>query len=209
MVLTERDKVIISTIAKFRFLLGKQIRLLCGFNGQRSTDRRLSKLLENEFVERKRILYGLAGLYTITEKARKQFFIELSNSKIRIEQIEHDIFVVNTAIYFLRKESLTLEDIKTEKELKHLKGFAIREHEPDFVFSKSNETNCVEIETSLKAKSRLLKNLKDNFQKYDTQFWIIPDEQQKIFDIVHKSTKQFPNIEIIKLSEIEQFISKL
>lgn len=209
MIITERDKLIIYTIAKFRFLQSRHIKLLCGFGGQRATDRRLKKLIENNFVDRKRILYGTAGIYTITKKARKQFHIDLSNSKIRVEQIQHDINVVDTAIYFMKKYSLTLDDIKTEKELQHERGFGTRVHQPDFVFLKDKETHCVEIEMSLKAKKRLEQILKNNFLNYDVQFWIIPDEQQKIIEFVANSVNQFPNIEIVLLSTIQEYISSL
>lgn len=209
MIITERDKLIIYTIAKFRFLQGRHIKLLCNFCGQRATDRRLRKLIENNFVERKKILYGIAGIYTITEKARKQFHVDLSNSKIRVEQIQHDINVVDTAIYFMKKCSLTLNDIKTEKELQHTRGFGTRVHQPDFVFTKDNEKICVEIEMSLKAKKRLEQILTNNFLNYDVQYWIIPDEQQKIIEFVANSVNQFPNIEIVLLSTIQEYISSL
>lgn len=41
--LNERDLNILNEITKWRFMLGRQIKILCGFQGQRACDRRLKK----------------------------------------------------------------------------------------------------------------------------------------------------------------------
>ena len=201
MIITSRDNSIVNTVAKFKIIQGRQIKALCGFAGTRACDRRLKALTDNGFLNRQRVIYGVAGLYTITPKAVKEFGIELPISVIRLDQVRHDIAVVDTVTYYTQN-GISLNDITTEKELRHKQGFGNREHMPDFVFPLDGKSVCVEVELSLKAKDRLVKNLKANYLKYDTQIWVIPEEGKKIREIVSSSVNQFPNIEMLSLSQI-------
>ena len=77
-ILNERDIKIINEIQHWRFLLSRQIKVLGGFNGQRACDRRIKKLIEAGYIERKYIIHGIPRLYFITQKA-----VKLLNSYIR------------------------------------------------------------------------------------------------------------------------------
>ena len=203
MILQSRDKEIINTVARFRLMLGRQIKVLCGFSGERACDRRLKILINEGYLIRERLIYGVAGIYTVTAKARKDFDLHLTVSKIRLDQIKHDISVVDTAIYLINTEKITLSDIKTEKELRHEQGFSkIRGHEPDFIYKKDGEINCVEVELSLKAKDKFIKNIKSNYLSYNLQKWAIPKDKLKIREILSDVYNQYPNIEIIDLENI-------
>lgn len=68
---------------------------------------------------------------------------------------------------------------------------------------KDNETICVEIELSRKAKSRFEEIIKTNFMKYDRQIWIVPDSKCKIANILKANKAKYPNIEIKEIKEIE------
>ena len=91
------------------------------------------------------------------------------NRKIRIEQLVHDIAVLDTAIFFNKRYGIDLETVKTEIELHRQDGFGVRKHRPDFVFTKDDKSICVEVELTLKARDRFERNMKDNFLKYDLQ----------------------------------------
>jgi hypothetical protein len=45
-------------------------------------------------LERKRVLYGIAGIYSLTSKAKGIARLPMRNEKIRVEQIPHDIAVL-------------------------------------------------------------------------------------------------------------------
>jgi hypothetical protein len=57
-------------------------------------------LIENGYIDRKHILYGVPSLYTTTHKGRQLIGISGKSDKIKVEQITHDIAVVDTVIYF-------------------------------------------------------------------------------------------------------------
>ncbi len=116
--------------------------------------------------------------------------------------------VLDTAIYFMHKESLLLNDITTEKQLHQLDGFGMRKHRPDFIYTKNNATNCVEVEMTPKSKTRILNIIKDNFIDYDTQFWIVPESQSVIYNTIKNSQKFYTNIKIIHLTEITEHLQK-
>ena len=97
--LTNRDKIIIQEIDKWRVCLGKHIRWLADFSGQRACDRRLHKLIELGLIERKRVIYGLPGVYRNTYRAKAIIPGIHPPDKIRMDQLAHDIAVIDTAIY--------------------------------------------------------------------------------------------------------------
>ena len=188
--IVERDKKIMREIDRWRVCLGRHIRELAGFSGQRACDRRLRKLIEAGYIERKHILYGVPAIYSVTKMGKKLAGIEPSNSKLKIEQIGHDITVLDTAIYLHKGIGILFEDITTEKELHSQDGFGIRKHRPDFIYGKDNETIFEEI-------------IKTNFMKYDRQIWIVPDSKCKIANILKANKAKYPNIEIKEIKEIE------
>ena len=208
MVLTERDKFIMNCLTKFSFLLGRHIRMLF-FDGTRACDRRLKILCENQYIKREKILYGVPYLYSLAPRGQQAVHAPVKSHKIRVEQIHHDITVVDTIIYIMDKFSILLSDITTEKQLHSQDGFGMRKHRPDFIFLKDNRTVAIEIELSLKAKPRLEKNIEDNFLKYDSQIWIVPDNQLKIIQILKSNMKKYSDIRIISLEEVQTYVKHI
>ena len=202
----ERDKEVIREIDRWRVVQGKHIKELVAFDGQRACDRRLRKLIDAGYIKREKILYGVAGIYRNTNKAKKIMAEGLSgvNRKIRIEQIMHDIAVVDTAIYFNKKYGIKYNEITTEVELHRSDGFGVRKHRPDFVFQKDGKIICVEIELNLKAKNRFENNIKNNFENYDKQIWVVPSRKDKIAKILQQNSATYPDIEMIELTEIKK-----
>lgn len=204
----ERDMLILREVERWRVCGSRHIKFLAGFTGQRATDRRLKILIEAEYLERKKYLYGVPSIYFVTPKGKKLIQSNVRPEKVKIEQIVHDMTVLDTAIYFMHKESLLLNDITTEKQLHQLDGFGIRKHRPDFIYTKNNETNCVEVEMTPKSKTRILNIIKDNFIDYDTQFWIVPESQSVIYNTIKNSQKFYNNVKIIHLTEITEHLQK-
>lgn len=204
----ERDMLILREVERWRVCGSRHIKFLAGFTGQRATDRRLKILIEAEYLERKKYLYGVPSIYFVTPKGKKLIQSNVRPEKVKIEQIVHDMIVLDTAIYFMHKESLLLNDITTEKQLHQLDGFGMRKHRPDFIYTKNNETNCVEVEMTPKSKTRILNIIKDNFIDYDTQFWIVPESQSVIYNTIKNSQKFYANVKIIHLTEITEHLQK-
>ena len=202
----DRDYEIIREIDRWRVCTGKIIAALTGFNGLRACDRRLSKLCEAGYLERKKVLYGVEGIYTITHKGKLLAGLPERPESIRVEQKPHDIAVVETAIYFHKVKGIPLSDIKTEKQLHQQDGFGVRKHRPDFIYTSAGETTAVEVEWSLKAKARLEANILANFRIYDYQLWVVPDLQSRIAQILQEQKKQFQSILLIELKEVKDYV---
>lgn len=206
---TERDELILREVDRWRACGSKHVRFLAGFSGQRATDRRLKILIEAGYLERRKYLYGLPSIYFLTAKGKSLIHVGTGAEKVKIEQIVHDRTVLDTAIYFIHKENLSLQDITTEKQLHQLDGFGIRKHRPDFIFTKDELTYCVEVELTLKAKNRLLNIIKDNFMEYDVQIWVVPDSQKAILQVLKESKKLYDNIQARSLQKIKDYIQKI
>ena len=207
--LTERDELILREVDRWRACGSKHIRWLANFSGQRATDRRLKILMEAGYLERKKFLYGVPSIYFLTSKGKSLIQVGTGTEKVKIEQIVHDRTVLDTAIYFMQKEDLSLNDITTEKQLHQSACFGIRSHSAYFIFTKDEHTNCVEVELTKKANNRLLNIIKDNFMEYDTQIWVVPDYQTAILNVLNNSQRYYTNIQICSLQKITDFMNQL
>ena len=206
--LTDRDFTTMKEIERWSVVLARHIRYLANFSSQRTTDRRLKILIENNFVERKKYLYGIPSLYFLTSIGKRMINASNYKDNVKLEQIQHDIYVVDTVLYFIKKYNLQLTDILSEKQMHQMDGFAVRKHRPDFVFKKGDKLHCVEVELTQKAKTRLEKNIKDNYMNYESQKWIVPSEQIKIRHYLEENAAKY-EIEIINLKEVEEFVRSL
>ena len=206
--LTDRDFLILNCLAKFNFMLGRHIKKLF-FDGTRACDRRLKLLCENEYMKHQKILYGIPSLYALTHKGKKTVNASLAENKIRVEQIPHDIAVIDTVIYILNEYGIALSNVTTEKQLHQLDGFGVRKHHPDFIFENNNQTVVVEIELTLKAKARLEKNITANFMNYDYQIWIVPNNQLKILKILGEHKQKYIDMKIISLEEVQNYVRSI
>ena len=203
MVITERDKMIIKEVSRWRVMLGRQLKILGGFTGTRATDIRLKKLIDNCYLERKKYIYGIAGIYKITPLSKRLFNLDSYINKVRIEQLEHDIAVVDTYLYFKEKLGIISSDVKSEKELRSEQGFTTRGHVPDFVINHQGKKYAVEVELTLKSKERFHKNVKDNYINYDRQIWIVEKEELRIIKLLEYFQSSYNNIEIIFLESLK------
>ena len=201
--LVDRDYRIFKEIERWRVVLGRHIAELAGFTGLRACDQRLSKLIKAGYIERKKILYGVPSIYSLTNKAKILASLPARAEKIRVEQIPHDIAVLDTAIYFCKVKSVSYGDMTTEKQLHSMDGFGVRKHRPDFIIKRDGKSYCVEVELSLKAKTRLEGIIQDNFMKYDFQIWVVPDKACKIYQILKDNQSQYTNIHILELQEVQ------
>ena len=208
MKLVERDYRVFGELYRWRFLLGRQVRFLAGFSSSRTTDRRLKILRENGYIDRQKLLYGVSSLYTLSHKGRAFTGVNTKAEKIRLEQIFHNISVVDSVIYFYKQDIASLEQIVSEKQLHSMSGFSNRKHMPDFLI-RADEVRCVEVELTLKAKSRLQKNIEDNFSEYDEQIWIVPQSELAIREVLKDSMTLYPNIAILDLEEVTSYVRGL
>ena len=203
MELRDRDFKVFREIERWRFCLGRHIQYLAGFPSQRTCDRRLRLLLSDGLLHRYKVLYGVPSVYQLTRKSKALIFANQRQEKIGLEQIMHDIAVLDIAICFMRGLDLHPTEITTEKQLHQADGFGERVHQPDFVFTMDGKTYCVEVELSLKSKARLERNIKSNFLKYDVQVWVVDDNGVKLSRMLEEYRKSYPNIKITSLEEIK------
>lgn len=201
--LVDRDYLILEEIDRWRIVTGKHLCNLTGFTGQRACDRRLHKLIEAEYIGRKKLLYGYPSFYYLTSRGKNLIGLPNKNEQVRLEQIAHDMTVTETAVFFNRKYGICFSDMVTEKQLHQQDGFGIRKHRPDFIFTYKNKTCCVEVELSLKSKDRFSKNIISNFTDYYKQFWIVPSIHSKIAMFLSSMNEDYPNIKIIEVSEVK------
>ena len=204
--LVKRDYEILREIDRWRFCLSRHVKLIGGFGSQSACDRRLKLLRKAGYVDRKRIIYGVPSEYFLTYQGKALLGLSHKLDKIKLEQITHDIAVLDTVMYFMLKEGIPLSDILSEKQLHGLDGFGFRRHRPDFVFTKADKKYCVEVELSPKSRDKFEQNLRQNFEAYEVQNWVVPQSQVKITEMLQQNMTAYPNIEVIKLEEVESYV---
>jgi len=159
-------------------------------------------LLDGGYITRYRVLYGVPNVYQLTNKTKSLISTNQRQEKIRLDQIIHDITVLDVAIAFMQAFELSPADIKTEKQLHQHDGFGVRTHQPDFVFTHKGKNYCVEVELSLKSKARLEKNIKANFLAYDVQVWVIDEHGGNLKYLLQKFKTEHPNMKIRSVKEV-------
>lgn len=207
MKLVLRDYILMQTISKWRFLLGRQIRILAGFPSQRTVDRRIKILKEAGYIKGAYKLYGVPALYFATNKAKTVFNLDFVTTDVKVARVIHDIAVVDTAIYFMK--NLNAVDVKSEREFRHESGFKRDGHYPDFICKIGNSTYAVEIELTLKNKAVFEKNIKNNYLDYDNQVWVVPKDKVKIWNILDDSKNTYSNLFVISLEEVTSYVKTL
>jgi len=198
--LQERDYEILKLVHSFRFCLGRHIKALCGFNGARACDRRLKLLVDAGYLERKKLIYGIPYMYTLTHKGRILLGVNKREDKIRVDRITHDIYVLEAIIYYVLKDGVSLADIESEKELHIKDGFGARKHQPDFVVNGADERIAVEVELNPKTKSCMEENIRENYLKYDRQVWIT--NNSKVKSLLRFFSGGYSNIEALALEDV-------
>ena len=204
--LEARDYLILKAVYRFRFCLGRHIRVFADYGSLRATDRRLKILVEAGFLERKKYIFGIPYLYTVSHKGRMLLGVNKRADQIRIDRIAHDIYVLDAVIYYMAKYNVSLEIIESEKELHIKDGFGIRKHYPDFVVKVNDKSYAIEIELNPKAKDRVANNVRDNYLNYDYQIWIT--EGNKVFSLIQGFTNEYSNIEIMRLEEVIEYVKE-
>jgi len=202
MVMMDRDIEILKLVYRMGFCIGRHIdSLFFRSSSSRACDRRLKTLVSAGYLSRRKYLYGVPYLYTLTHKGRILIGANKRENKIRLEQIMHDIKAIDVLIYFRAKYNLLLSDFESERELHIKDGFGGRKHHPDFVFVKNGKTYAVEIELTLKSKTRLEKNIRDNYIKYDGQIWL--SGNKKIHTLISRIADDYAGIEVISLDRLD------
>ena len=207
MKIVSRDYILMQQISKWRFLLGRQIKILAEFPSQRTVDRRIKILKEAGYIKGAYKLYGVPALYFATNKAKNVFNLDFVTTDVKIARIVHDIAVVDTAIYFMKK--LKVVNIKSEREFRHDSGFKRDGHYPDFICNIGSTTYAVEIEMTVKNKNVLENNIKKNYLSYDNQVWVVPKDKTKIWTVLEKSKNTYSNIFLISLEEVISYVKTL
>ena len=206
--LSTRDKELLLIVWKWRYLLARHIQVLAGFPSLRTTDRRLKVLIDHKYLKRQKYLYGIPYLYTITHKGRILLGVNKRADTIRLDRIAHDCLVLDTVIFLLKRYNIDWKDILSEKELHIQDGYSARRHRPDFLIKKGGQTIAVEIELSLKERSRLEKNVRENYLNYDSQIWIVNFEDLRVYRAVNTIKEEYTNMFMINRKEVEEYARK-
>ena len=206
--LQERDLEILRLVYRFRFCLGRHVKVLCGFTGARACDRRLKALVEAGHLERKKHIYGVPYLYTLSHKGRMLIGANKKAETLRLERIIHDIHVLDSVIYFIHTAGVTLDAVISEKEMHCSDGFGNRRHYPDFLINARNGRIAFEVEIALKSKERLEKNIRTNYMDYDFQYWVLGDNP-KLNGLIKGFQGEYSNLNAIKLGEVINYINEL
>lgn len=200
--LMERDYIILNMIYRFGFCFGRHVAFLANFPSARTCDRRLKLLVDNGYLFRKKVLYGLPYLYYLTKDGMRLIHVTPRNETIRVDKIHHDMTVLDCLPYFIKHYGFTFDTMTTERELHCKDGFGVRQHHPDIVFQKDGESFAIEFELSKKATVRLIHNIEQNYLNYDVQIWVIPASQSSTWNILTSSLEKYDSIEVMTLESL-------
>lgn len=199
--LVSRDLEILREVERWRFCLSRQIYDFTSFKSKSAFYRRLKLLVDHGYLTKKRYLYGLPAIYTVTIQAYKELAIPVKNNKVSVGILEHELAVIDCYLYFKDKYKLESNAFQSERELRN--EFTSSKHYPDIVFKKEDNDYCIEVEFSLKSPNSLERNIKENYLNYEEQFWIIKKEHYRLNKLLEGLKQSYPNIKIILWEQIE------
>lgn len=200
--LNDKDVDILKEVFRWRFLLSRHVKVFCNFGSTRNCDRRLKKLVDEKYLKRTKVYYGVPYIYYLTHKSKKILNLSLKSQNINTNRLIHDIHVLDTVVFFINNFNVDYNTITTEKELHSENGFNIRKHQPDFLFDIDKSICCVEVEITLKSKKILEKNIGENYLNYDYSFWIVKQTDKSLIKILEDAKNTYENIKIIYLDSI-------
>lgn len=193
--LVSRDLEILKEVERWRFCLSRQIFEFTTFNSKSAFYRRLKLLVDHGYLTKKRYLYGVPSIYTVTPLSYKALALPSKNNRVSVGTLEHELAVIDCYLSFKKKYQLESNDFKSERELR--KEFTSSKHYPDIVFNNDDNSYCIEVEFSLKSSDSLERNIKENYLNYEKQFWIIKKEHHRLNKLLNKFKQECPNIVII------------
>jgi DNA-binding HxlR family transcriptional regulator len=200
--LSEEERQLLYLTGKWHFLLGRHLNGFSKHSSKRTFYRRLKYLLDNGYLNREYLLYRVPPVYTLTHKGRILIGLNKRADKVRLEQLNHDIVVLDTVLYFVSLKNVSMDSITSEKELHSKDGFGTRKHYPDFIIEKSGETYAYEIELSLKSISRIEENVRLNYINYDYQVWVIEKENKKMRETIENVLSTYSGASIFYTCEV-------
>lgn len=198
--LVSRDLEILREVERWRYCLSRQIFEFTTFNSKSAFYRRLKLLVDHGYLNKKRYLYGLPAIYTVTPLTYKVLAIPSKNNNVSVGILEHELAVIDSYLYFKNKYQLERGDFKSERELRT--EFTSSKHYPDMVFNRKENQYCVEVEFSLKSPNSLKRNIKENYLNYEEQIWIIKKEHIRLNKLIANFKNEYPNIVIILWEDI-------
>jgi hypothetical protein len=188
---TDRDKIIITFIARHKFATVKQVSQYMDM-GIKAAYRRLRKLSENCYLQYKRIFLGKPGVYLATRKGIDAAGCEVGQSNIAMATYSHDIQTTEMALKFYEQgyKVITEKEILSETK-KEIGQTGRQERVPDIVISKNGKKTAIELEIAPKSPARLraIINHYARQRKYD-QVWFYCQKQsvrQKIEEYAKKA----------------------
>jgi hypothetical protein len=202
MKITDRDITILREVGRWQITLGRHIKELAAFSGGRACDNRLKILVENKYLAREKALYGTPYIYSLTHKSRMLLGLNKRAQKIKLDQIRHDIKVLDVVVSFIKTKGLRPAAFTSEREMHRADGFTARSHRPDFIYTENERKTAVEIELSIKEFDRLEDNVKTNYLTYDNQLWIIEESSKKIRANLLDLREKYPNVSLMYLEDM-------
>jgi hypothetical protein len=175
-VITERDKQILRLINRFGYLTAAQVMRLMGMS-KRMTYLRLQKMVQEKYLNYRRVLFGQAGIYRCSLRGLEEIEAELGRFPIRLQTLPHNLAVADIAAALLERYSgaawTTERELRREAGQKF--GVGLNIHVPDGILVlNSGEKIAVEVELTAKTKATLGKVLRDYLRKSEYyEVWFI------------------------------------
>lgn len=207
MQLTERDYKIVNWIDSHGYVIAQQVFMYFQLNPKRGY-RRLRLLVENGYLQHKRILFGQPGVYLATLQGIALIADDPERphgiAQVRAATLKHSLLLVDLSRVLVQKTGGTW---KTERKIRREKGFvysqAARPHIPDGVLTMPGGTSiAVELELTAKGTRRLENILRGYARMAEfTEVWYVV-QTSALAQKVHEFGRKMPFIKIYLLKEV-------
>lgn len=206
--ITERDKQILRLISRFGYLTASQIMKMMKMS-KRMTYLRLQKMVQEKYLNYRRVLYGQAGIYRCSGRGLEEIDAELGRFPVRLQTLPHNLAVADVAAALLERYSGSAWT--TERELRREAGqkfgVGLNIHVPDGVLILSSGEGekiaiAVEYENTTKARATLSKILRGYLRKSEyKEVWFVC-RTLKQAERYRKAAKNYDFVRVFYLEKV-------
>lgn len=172
---------------------------------KRMTYLRLQKMVQEKYLNYRRVLFGQAGIYRCSLRGLEEIEAELGRFPVRLQTLPHNLAVADIAAALLEKYpgSSWVTERELRREAGQRFGVGLNIHVPDGVLVLAEGKKiAIECENTAKAKATLGKILRDYLRRSEyKEVWFVCRTRQQA-ERYSKAVKDYDFVRVFRLDEV-------
>ncbi|MDR2457670.1 MAG: hypothetical protein LBD41_04240 [Clostridiales Family XIII bacterium] len=207
MSLLDRDLTILEFCLRWRCATASVIAIVAGFKSIANAERRLRQLEAVGFIKRKKVIASEPIYCTCSTKGAKQLGYLIAEYTFNPGGVLHEAGVAEIAAYLCITENITIDDLRTDRDILLAKKTGTNLHRADMITS--DGLIGIEYERTPKKNDDLKRIFRANEKRYKGVIYFCPESPPRIKNNLENLKKNsLVEIEIVSMEEVRKKIEK-